>query len=312
MEKSAIKVKVGTRESRLALWQTEWVVGQLSALHPGKEFEYRHIKTQGDKILDSPLAKIGDRGLFVKEIEEALLSREIDLAVHSMKDVPTELPEALGIVAVSRREDPRDCLLSRKHRSFASLPHGARLGTSSLRRVAQLRAVRPDLECLPIRGNLDTRVGKLDSLDLDGIVLAAAGINRLGGWEELVVERLSPDLCLPAVGQGALGIEGRKDDAELASLVSPLNDPTTAACVTAERALLKALEGGCQVPIGALAVEEGGELWLRGVVADLDGRQVLRGERRGPLAQADELGRDLGEELLSRGGQGILAAIRGW
>ncbi|MGE5508821.1 MAG: hydroxymethylbilane synthase [Chitinophagales bacterium] len=312
MNEQAVQVKVGTRESRLAMWQTEWVATQLAALHPGKRFEYRRIKTQGDKILDSPLAKIGDRGLFVKEIEEALLSHEIDLAVHSMKDVPTELPAPLGIVAVSRREDPRDCLLSRKHASFAALPHGAKLGTSSLRRVAQLKAIRPDLECVPIRGNLDTRVGKLDSLALDGIVLAAAGLNRLGGWAELVVERLSPDLCLPAVGQGALGIEARRDDDEVASLVAPLHDPVTAACVTAERALLRALEGGCQVPIGALAVEEGGQLWLRGVVADLAGERVIRGERRGAPAQADELGRDLGEELLRRGGQAILAAIRGW
>ncbi|HHW13462.1 MAG TPA: hydroxymethylbilane synthase [Firmicutes bacterium] len=304
-----IKVKVGTRESRLALWQTEWVVGELAKAHPDRDFEYVHIKTKGDKILDSPLAKIGDRGLFVKEIEEALLASEVDLAVHSMKDVPTEIQPGLVIAAVSRRADPRDCLLSRRHRSFAELPQGAKVGTSSLRRVAQLKAARPDLEFIPIRGNLDTRLRKLDTLELDAIVLAAAGLDRLG-WTALVVERLSPDLCLPAVGQGALGVETRAGDAETLALVSVLADPVTAACVAAERAFLAELEGGCQVPIGALAELDGGGLRLRGAVASLDGDRLVRGERRGPVHSADTLGRELGQELLSRGGRDILESIR--
>jgi hydroxymethylbilane synthase len=304
-----VKVKIGTRESKLALWQTEWVVSQLAAAHPGREFELVHIRTKGDKILDSPLAAIGDRGLFVKEIEEALLSHTVDLAVHSLKDVPTELREGLVIAAVTHREDPRDCLLSRRHACFADLPEGAKLGTSSLRRVAQLKAVRPDLEFVSLRGNLDTRLRKLDELGLDGIVLAAAGLERLG-WTELVVERLSPELCLPAVGQGALTIETRAQDVETRALVGTLADAGTAACVAAERAFLATLEGGCQVPIGALAVLDGDECWLRGAVASLEGRQLLRGERRGPAAGAETLGRDLGEDLLARGGREILTAIR--
>lgn len=303
------RVKVGTRESRLALWQTEWVVGELKKAHPDHEFALVRIKTKGDKILDSPLAKIGDRGLFVKEIEEALLAQEVDLAVHSMKDVPTEIQAGLTMAAVSHRADPRDCLLSRRHRSFSALPKGARVGTSSLRRVAQLKAARPDLEFLPIRGNLDTRLKKLETLELDAIVLAAAGLMRLG-WTELIVEFLDPGLCLPAVGQGALGIETRLGDAETVSLVKTLDDPATAACVRAERALLEALEGGCQVPIGALAVPEGEGLRLQGAVASLDGTTLIRGERRGKAAEAELIGRALGEELLARGGREVLAAIR--
>lgn len=304
-----VKVKVGTRESKLALWQTEWVVGQLAQAHPGRPFEYVHIRTKGDKILDSPLAAIGDRGLFVKEIEEALLGGEVDLAVHSLKDVPTEVRAGLTLAAVTRRADPRDCLLSRRHASFTALPPGARLGTSSLRRVAQLKAARPDLEFVSLRGNLDTRLRKLDELDLDGIVLAAAGLERLG-WTELVVERLSPDLCLPAVGQGALAIETRADDAGTVALVKVLDDPVTTACVWAERALLEVLEGGCQVPIGALALPEGDGVWLRGAVASLDGRKLVRGERRGRRDEAEALGRELGQELLARGGREILQEIR--
>ncbi|MGE5554016.1 MAG: hydroxymethylbilane synthase [Betaproteobacteria bacterium] len=309
MAEQPIEVKVGTRESRLALWQTEWVVGELSKAYPEREFAYVWIKTKGDKILDSPLARIGDRGLFVKEIEEALLAREVDLAVHSMKDVPTEIRAGLTIAAVTGRADPRDCLLSRRYRSFAELPEGARIGTSSLRRVAQLKASRPDLEFVSIRGNLDTRLRKLDTMDLEAIVLAAAGLERLG-WTELVVERLPPDLCLPAVGQGALGIETRAEDGETHALVQVLADPVTTACVAAERAFLAELEGGCQVPIGALAELDGGALRLRGAVASLDGSRLVRGERRGPLNQPQELGRTLGKELLARGGREILAAIR--
>ncbi len=304
-----VKVKVGTRESRLALWQTEWVVAELAKAHPDREFAFVHIKTKGDKILDSPLAKIGDRGLFVKEIEEALLARQVDLAVHSMKDVPTEVRTGLVMAAVTRRADPRDCLLSRRHRSFAGLPTGAKVGTSSLRRVAQLKAARPDLEFVAIRGNLDTRLRKLETLGLDALVLAAAGLERLG-WTELVVERLSPDLCLPAVGQGALGIETRAGDTETRALVRSLSDPVTTACVAAERAFLAELEGGCQVPIGALAEPDGGDLLLRGAVASLDGSRLVRGERRGPADQPETLGRALGEELLARGGRQILSAIR--
>lgn len=310
MREETVLVKVGTRESQLARWQTRWVVGQLERAHPGRSFAFVHIKTKGDKILDSPLATIGDRGLFVKEIEEALLAREVDLAVHSMKDVPTETRAGLVIAAMTSRVDPRDCLLSRRHRSFAGLPKGARVGTSSLRRVAQLQAARPDLEFVAIRGNLDTRLRKLETEGLDAIVLAAAGLERLG-WTELVVERLAPELCLPAVGQGALGIETRADDHEVIDLVRALADPVSTACVTAERALLARLEGGCQVPIGALAVPEGeGRLWLRGVVASLDGRRLIRGEGRGAQSEAAAVGLAVAEDLLARGGQEILASIR--
>lgn len=309
MAQEAVKVKLGTRESKLALWQTEWVVKELSVAHPDREFELVHIRTKGDKILDSPLAKIGDRGLFVKEIEEALLSGKVDLAVHSLKDVPTEIAPGLVITAITRREDPRDCLLSRRHACFADLPTGAKLGTSSLRRVAQLAALRPDLQFVSLRGNLDTRIRKLDELELDGIILAAAGLDRLG-WTDLVVERLSPEICLPAVGQGALAIETRKSDDATRSLVQSLADLGTAACAAAERALLATLEGGCQVPIGALAVIERDEVWLRAAVASLDGRKLIRGERRGPVTEGDRLGHELGDDLLARGGREILAAIR--
>lgn len=310
MTERSVLVKVGTRESQLALWQTRWVVGRLMEAHPDREFSYVHIKTKGDKILDSPLAKIGDRGLFVKEIEEALLAREVDLAVHSMKDVPTSLSPGLAIAAMTERADPRDCLLSHRHSSFAALPEGAVVGTSSLRRVAQLRAARPDLQFVAIRGNLDTRLKKLETQGLDAIVLAAAGLDRLG-WTDLIVERLAPEICLPAVGQGALGIETREEDSEVAALVAALADPVTTACVTAERALLDWLEGGCQVPIGALAVPDGaGRIWLRGVVASLDGEWIIRGERRGFLSEAGDLGRALAEELLAQGGQEILEQIR--
>jgi hydroxymethylbilane synthase len=304
-----VKVKVGTRESRLALWQTEWAVAELAKAHPDREFVFVLLKTKGDKILDSPLAQIGDRGLFVKEIEEALLAGEVDLAVHSLKDVPTEVRAGLVMAAVTRRADPRDCLLSRRHRSFAELPKGAKVGTSSLRRVAQLKAARPDLEFVAIRGNLDTRLRKLETLGLDALVLAAAGLERLGCTES-VVERLPLGLCLPAVGQGALGLETRAGDAGTRALVQSLGDPVTTACVAAERAFLAELEGGCQVPIGALAEPEGESLRLRGVVASLDGSRLVRGERRGAADQPEALGRALGEELLARGGWEILAAIR--
>lgn len=303
------KVVVGTRASRLALWQTEWVVARLKERYPEATFEILHIKTSGDKILDSPLSAIGDRGLFVKEIEMALQNGEIDLAVHSMKDVPTQVADGLTIGVVAERTDPRDVLVSKKYRSLRDLPPRARLGTSSLRRVAQLAHFRPDLCFEPIRGNLDTRLRKLETLDLAGVVLAAAGLERMG-WTQDVVERLDPAICLPAVGQGAIGVEIRADDHELLACLEFLNHPPTRSAVMAERAFLAKLEGGCQVPIGALGEVHGKNLLLRGVIVSLDGQRLVRGEKEGPVERAAELGKELAEELCRKGGQAILDEIK--
>lgn len=302
-------IKVGSRGSQLALWQTEHIVERLQALHPGLQCEIVIIKTQGDKILDVPLARIGDRGLFVKEIEEALFSREIDLAVHSLKDLPTQQPEGLTIAAVTERADPRDCLVSLKYPSLAALPANAVVGTSSLRRKAQLKAVYPGWIFKDVRGNLQTRLAKLDRGDYDALILATAGLSRLG-LDARIVEFLTPDTCLPAVGQGALAVETRADDAEVLALLAPLEDAATRACVMAERSLLRELEGGCQVPIGANAVLTGDTLSLRGVVASLEGDRVLRVALEGPASEAEALGRRAAAELVAQGTDEILAAIR--
>jgi hydroxymethylbilane synthase len=301
---------IATRGSKLALAQARWVAGRLAALRPGLEVELKVIKTKGDKITDVPLAAVGGKGLFVKEIEEALLAGRAQLAVHSMKDVPAELPPGLVIAGVSPRQDVRDVLVSRRWGSLEELPPGARVGTSSLRRRAQLLARRPDLEVVPLRGNVETRLRKLDEQGLDAVILAAAGLARLG-LEQVATQYLPVETLLPAVGQGALGLECREDDAATRELVAALADPAAAAAVEAERAFLGRLEGGCQVPIAAHAVLEGDRLWLRGLVADLEGRRLVRAQGRAPRAEAAALGRQVAEEVLESGGREILAQVYG-
>jgi hydroxymethylbilane synthase len=301
-------VRLATRGSPLALWQANWVKAELERLHAGCRVVLVPIKTSGDKITDVPLATIGGKGLFVKEIEEALLAGRADLAVHSMKDVPVEIPEGLHIAVTTKREDPRDALISAAGLPFAKLPRGAKIGTSSLRRGTQLRHTRPDLVIIPLRGNLDTRLRKLKSENLDAVIVAAAGLRRMG-WESQVTEYLPVEISLPAIGQGALGLECRINDARILRLIAPLNDADTAVCVVAERALLTRLEGGCQVPIAGHAELIGLEIRLRGLVANLDGTQLVTDETRGPITQAAELGNGLAERLLDRGAGKILKEI---
>ena len=268
------------------------------------------MTTQGDKILDTPLAKVGGKGLFVKELETGMLERRADLAVHSMKDVPVEFPDGLGLGAILPREDPRDVLISNRFASVDELPAGARVGTSSLRRQCQLRAWRPDVEVLDLRGNVNTRLGKLDSGDYDAILLAAAGVRRMG-WEERITQLLSPEQLLPAIGQGAIGIEIRLDDREVRQLVEDLNDAQTATRVAAERALNQALQGGCQVPIAGYAELSHGVILLRALVGRPDGGQLVQGVISGRPEDAEELGRVLAEDLLSRGAREILDQVYG-
>jgi hydroxymethylbilane synthase len=293
---------IASRGSQLALWQAHWVQKQLADL--GYPARIEIIKTTGDKIQDVPLAQVGTKGLFTKEIEEALLEGRADLAVHSLKDLPTELPAGLVLAATPEREDPRDAIVGRR---LADLPAGAKLGTSSLRRAAQLRKVRPDLVIEPVRGNLDTRLRKLDEGQYDAIVLAAAGLRRLG-WEERIAEILSPDIVCPAVGQGSLAIE------TVAGHEQPcaqLDHAPTRAAVTAERALLGALGGGCQVPIGAYATVAGDRLSIQAVVVSPDGAHLIRKESDGPAADAAQIGRELGEALLAAGADEILESVYG-
>ncbi|MCC2641240.1 MAG: hemC [Nitrospira sp.] len=301
---------LGTRGSKLAVQQSQWVQARLQELAPGLEISLRRIQTSGDKILDVPLAKIGGKGLFVKEIEDALLSREIDLAVHSMKDVPTALPEGLDIVCIPPREDPRDALIIRDGCRLDQLRQGARIGTSSLRRQTQLLHYRPDFTIEMLRGNLDTRLRKLREGQFDAIVLAAAGLKRLA-WEHEITEYLPVYICLPAIAQGALGIEARSDDSRVRDILSRFEHPPTRITVTAERALLHRLEGGCQVPIAAHAVIEGDTLTLDGLVASVDGRRVLRHQARGAVTEPQRLGIQLAERLLAEGGDVILKEIYG-
>jgi hydroxymethylbilane synthase len=303
-------IVLGTRGSKLAVQQSEWVQARLRVLAPEVTVTLRRIQTSGDKILDVPLANIGGKGLFVKEIEEALLAGEIDLAVHSMKDVPTQLPKGLAILCVPQREDPRDALISRTGCTFKDLPHGAKVGTSSLRRQAQFLHARPDLKIEMLRGNLDTRLRKLREGLYDAIVLAVAGLRRLG-WTHEITEYLDPHISLPAIGQGALGIEGRQDDVLVRSLLSRLDHPVTRVAVLAERALLDRLEGGCQVPIAAHATVSGTGLRLEGLVASVDGKEMIRDVVEGTTEHASDVGRQLAERLLARGGDKILKAIYG-
>ncbi|MDI6744622.1 MAG: hydroxymethylbilane synthase [Thermodesulfovibrionales bacterium] len=314
MEKK--KVIIGTRGSRLALWQAEWVKSELLKLNPDLIIELNKIKTTGDKILDVPLAKVGGKGLFVKEIEEALLRGEADLAVHSMKDVPTDFPKGLYLAVICKREDPRDAFISQvqsskfKVQSFRELPKGATVGTSSLRRSCQLLSIRPDLKIEQLRGNLDTRLRKLDEGQFDAIILAAAGVKRLG-WAERITEMLEPDISLPAIGQGAIGIECRADDEFINKLISPLNHPETSVCVRAERACLKKLEGGCQVPIAAYATLNSDKLSMNGLVGSISGDRIIKSHVEGDPEDAESLGLKLAEALLSKGAKEILDKVYG-
>ncbi len=300
-------IRLGSRGSKLALWQAEYVQYEVER-NTGRKVEIVTIKTTGDMILDVPLARVGGKGLFVKEIEEALLSGRIDLAVHSMKDVPTELPEKLSIVAITAREDPRDAFLSRTVKSFDDLPKGARVGTSSLRRQTQLLARRPDLAILDNRGNLDTRIRKMEEGRFDAIVLAAAGLRRLG-WEGRITQVLPTEISLPAIGQGALGIEIRRDDARTRDAVAFLDDRDTSLAVRAERGFLARLEGGCQVPIAAYGRVEGETVLLDGLVGRPDGSEIVRGSAGGPGKDPEAVGVGLAEQLLARGAKAILDEV---
>lgn len=303
-------VRIGTRGSPLAVWQAEWVRSRLHALYPQYETELVKIKTTGDKILDVPLAQVGGKGLFVKEIETALLEGRVDLAVHSMKDMPAEIPQGLCISAMPERENPLDVLISRNGHPFKDLPKGARLGSSSLRRGAQVRHVRPDLTVHPLRGNLDTRIRKLETEDLDAIIVAAAGVKRLG-LKAYITEYLPEAIMLPAIGQGALAIETRDDDDSTLRLIAPLDHRETRLAVKSERALLARLEGGCQVPIAGRAKIVGDELELIGLVAEVDGSVLLRETIRGRVDQPEKLGVELANRLLKQGGRKILENVLG-
>jgi hydroxymethylbilane synthase len=301
-------IRIATRKSPLALWQAEHVRDRLLALHPGLQVELLKMSTQGDRILDSPLAKIGGKGLFVKELEQGLLEGRADLAVHSMKDVPAELPDGLCLGAILEREDPRDAFVSAQYPGVDDLPEGARVGTSSLRRQCQLRARRPDLQILDLRGNVGTRLGKLDAGDYDAIVLACAGLKRLG-LSERITHALTPEEMLPAIAQGVIGIECRADDTRVRGLIEPLNHAATAQRTAAERAMNATLAGGCQAPVAGYSLLNAGVLELRGLVGQPDGSQVIRGDVRGPAEQAEALGKQLADDLLARGADTILAEL---
>ena len=305
-------IRIGSRGSELALWQTYHVKALLEARFPGITIEVQTIKTTGDKILDAPLAKIGDKGLFTKELEIALLDGRVDIAVHSFKDVPTVLPDGLTIAAVLEREDVHDVFIAnqkKSHRTFASLPPNAVIATGSLRRKCQLLNAHPDMQIVEIRGNLNTRLIKLDSSEWDGMILAKAGVTRLG-WEQRITDMLPFELMLPAVGQGALAIESRSDDQNVEEMLRPLHHHPTAATVTAERALLRYLEGGCQIPIGAHGQIIENELRLDAIIGSLDGKRIVRGKNIGTIAHADQIGIDLAKELFNQGGKEILEEIR--
>ncbi len=302
------QLRIATRKSPLALWQAEHVAAVLRRTHPGLEVEIAAMSTRGDKILDTPLAKIGGKGLFVKELEQGMLDGTAHIAVHSMKDVPVELPEELHLAVTMSREDPRDAFVSNRYADLDELPLGAVVGTASLRRACQLRERRPDLRIESLRGNVNTRLRRLDEGRFDAIILASAGLKRLG-FEERIRTNIPPELSLPSIGQGALGIECRADDPRVNRLLSPLNDPETAVCVAAERAMNRRLEGGCQVPIAGFALLEGTEVYLRGLVGEPDGSRVIRAEGRAVIADAEALGIRVAEELLDGGAATILRAL---
>ena len=301
-------LKIATRQSPLALWQANYVKDRLQQLYPDLTIELVPMVTKGDVILDSPLAKIGGKGLFVKELENALLTQEADIAVHSMKDVPMQFPEGLGLAVICQREDPRDAFVSHSYRTFAELPQGAVVGTSSLRRQCQLKALRPDLDIRSLRGNVGTRLSKLDNGDYDAIILASAGLIRLG-LADRIASFIDVEQSLPAAGQGAVGIECRTDDVQVHTLLAPLADAETTYCVRAERAMNNHLQGGCQVPIGGYAVLQQGQLYLRALVGDIDGSRIIRAEGKNAVENAEVLGVQIAEQLLAQGADKILQTI---
>ncbi|MED1490417.1 hydroxymethylbilane synthase [Bacillus smithii] len=303
------KIIVGSRRSKLALTQTKWVIQQLKRLNPSYEFEIKEIVTKGDKILDVTLSKVGGKGLFVKEIEQAMLNKEIDMAVHSMKDMPAYLPEGLTIGCIPEREDHRDVLISKDGLTLDQLPAGAKIGTSSLRRGAQILAHRPDVKIQWIRGNIDTRLKKLETDDYDAIVLAAAGLSRMGWTKDVVTQFLDPDICLPAVGQGALAVECRKDDEELLSLLQGLNSTDTAQSVAAERAFLQKMDGGCQVPIAGYAHVKGEEVALTALVASPDGKTVYKEMAAGK--NPEQVGEEVARRMIRMGAKQLIDQLAG-
>ena len=303
------KIIIGTRSSKLALWQAEYIASCLREEYPGLIVELRHITTTGDKILDAPLAKIGGKGLFTKELETEMLAGDIDLAEHSLKDMPTEIPAGLTLAAITRRFDPFDALVSPRYKSLSELPQGAKVGTSSLRRKAQLLAQRPDLVIADLRGNVNTRLRKLDDGEYDAIVLAAAGLKRLG-FGERIAQVLPAEICLPAVGQGALAIEAREGDAEVLGMLAFLQDESTAFAATAERAFLATIEGGCQVPVGVFAQRaENGQLFVEALVASTDGKRIFRETMTGAKQDAEIIGKNLAHKILAAGGLSVLQEI---
>lgn len=301
-------VRIATRKSALALWQAEHVAECLRQAHPGIKTELVKMVTRGDKILDVPLAKVGGKGLFVKELEQGMLEGKADIAVHSMKDVPVELPPGLHLGAILAREDPCDAFVSNKYSSLKELLANARIGTSSLRRQCQIKEKFPQCEILSLRGNVNTRLAKLDAGEYDAIILASAGLKRLG-LETRITERLDTFVSLPAIGQGAIGIECRSNDPEINALVKALHNQKTSICVSAERAMNARLQGGCQVPIGGFAELRGEELHIRGLVGSPDGQKLIRAERTGNADQAEELGRQVAEQLLANGADKILQEL---
>lgn len=301
-------LRIATRKSPLALWQAEFVRAQLQRLHPQLHVELVTFTTRGDKILDSPLAKIGGKGLFVKELENALLEGSADIAVHSMKDVPMDFPQGLGLAVICEREDPRDAFVSNRYPNFSALPPNACVGTSSLRRQCQLHALRPDLRIASLRGNVNTRLAKLDADVFDAVILATAGLLRLD-FADRIRERLATDISLPAGGQGAIGIEIRDDDARVRDLLQPLHHEVTALCVRAERALNKKLQGGCQVPIAAFAELNGAQLHLRGLVGAPNGSTMLRAQAVGASGDPETLGEQVATDLLQQGAGEILEQV---
>jgi hydroxymethylbilane synthase len=301
-------IRIATRKSPLAMWQAEHVAAELKQAHPGIQVELLGMSTQGDKILDTPLAKIGGKGLFVKELEQGMLAGTADIAVHSMKDVPVELPAGLHLPVIMQREDPRDAFVSNNYNSLAELPEGSCVGTSSLRRQCQLSEGRPDLKIAPLRGNVNTRLRKLDEGEFDAIILASAGLIRLG-FEARITAFIEPEQSLPAIGQGAVGIECRVDDAGVNALLEPLLHGDTAICVRAERAMNHRLNGGCQVPIAGYAILQDGGLYLRGLVGEPDGSRIIRAETRGTPQHAESMGLELANELLAKGAGPILKAL---
>ncbi len=302
------KIFIGTRASLLAVTQSTWIKNKIEAQYPETSVELVKITTKGDKILDVPLAKVGGKGLFVKEIEDALLDGRVDLAVHSMKDVPAELPQGLHLAIIPPREIPEDAFVALHYETFDQLPQGATVGTSSLRRKAQLANLRPDLNIIDLRGNVDTRLAKLDQGQYDAIILAGAGLNRLG-LQHRISSLFAPNKMLPAIGQGSLGLELRQNDDELLAGLQFLHDPDTATAVAAERAFLLRLEGGCQVPIGGHATTDGTTVSLTGLIAAVDGIKMLKEQRQGPVEEAAQLGISLAEALLDQGGKAILDAV---